>query len=239
MTAFGIMNKLADRGYAVCTSGRSGSNLLCQYLSSTGVLGHPLEYFNGAGRRMRDYPDFPDEPAKQTDWILTTGATSNGIYGVKVFPWQLDLIAKSIHWSQLLPNLAFVFLKRRDLLGQAISALRAAQTNQWRSTMAAQGPATYDGHQIYERLQSAARDYARWELFFARNGIEPTGIIYEDLVANPQAAVDQVARLFGLQGKARVTEQAIDLQVQRDLVTAEWKSRFLAEYRDLDELDPL
>src|SRR5215217_5359781 len=81
----------ADRGYAICTSGRSGSNLLGQYLSSTGVLGHPLEYFNGAGRRMLDYPDFPDEPAQQADWILTVGATSNGIYGVKIFPWQFDL----------------------------------------------------------------------------------------------------------------------------------------------------
>jgi LPS sulfotransferase NodH len=237
MTALGTTKKLADRGYAVCTSGRSGSNLLCQYLSSTGLLGHPLEYFNGAGRRMLGYPDFPDEPEKQTDWILTTGATSNGIYGVKLFPWQLDLIAPSIRWSRLLPNLAFVFLKRRDLLGQAISALRAAQTQQWRATMPAQAPATYDGQQIYERLQSAVRDYARWELFFARNGIEPTVILYENLVAHPQDAVDQVARLFGLQGQARVTEQAIDLQIQRDLMTEEWRARFLAEFRNLDTLD--
>ncbi|TPL71848.1 hypothetical protein FJ941_28635 [Mesorhizobium sp. B2-3-13] len=40
------------RGYSICTSPRSGSNFLCQHLSSTGVLGHPLEYFNGRGRRF-------------------------------------------------------------------------------------------------------------------------------------------------------------------------------------------
>jgi LPS sulfotransferase NodH len=76
----------ADRGYAICTSGRSGSNLLCQYLSSTGVLGNPLEYFNGSGRRLLGYPEYPDEPSRQIDWILTAGATPNGIYGLKVFP---------------------------------------------------------------------------------------------------------------------------------------------------------
>jgi LPS sulfotransferase NodH len=37
----------ANRGYAICTSGRSGSNVLCQYLASTGLLGKPLEYIGG------------------------------------------------------------------------------------------------------------------------------------------------------------------------------------------------
>ena len=124
-----IAGRHADRGYAICTSGRSGSNLLCQYLSSTGLLGHPLEYFNAAARRMLDHPDFPDGPEEQIERVLTIGATANGIFGIKVVPAQFDLAARSIHWTRRLPNLAFVLLKRRDLLGQAISNLRATQTN--------------------------------------------------------------------------------------------------------------
>jgi LPS sulfotransferase NodH len=106
----------ANRGYAICTSGRSGSNLLCQYLSSTGVLGYPLEYFNGSGRRRLGYPAYPDDPSQQTGWILTEGATPNGIYGLKIIPAQAELIEKSIRWTELLPNLRFVLLKRRDIL---------------------------------------------------------------------------------------------------------------------------
>jgi len=229
----------ADRGYAICTSGRSGSNLLCQYLSSTGLLGHPLEYFNGAGRRILGYPDFPDEPEKQIDCVLTIGATANGIYAIKIFPAQFDLIAKFIRWTQRLPNLKFVLLHRRDLLGQAISALRAAQTNQWQASFAAEGTAIYDAGQIHARLRAAAQDYARWNVFFARNGIEPTVIEYEDLVAEPQACVDRVARLFGLQGKARIKAETVDLTIQRDAMTEAWKARFLGEHRNLDELDLL
>jgi len=229
----------ADRGYAICTSSRSGSTLLCQYLSSTGLLGHPLEYFNGAGRRMLGDPDFPDEPEKQIECVLTIGATANGIYGIKVFPTQFDLVAKSIPWTRMLPNLKFVLLKRRDLLGQAISSLRAAQTNQWRATMAAYGAARYDGDQIREHLRVAALDHARWDVFFARNGIGPTVIAYEDLVADPQAGVDRIAALFGLQNEARIKPETVDLAIQRDATTEEWKARFLSEYRNLDELDLL
>jgi LPS sulfotransferase NodH len=229
----------ADRGYAICTSGRSGSNLLCQYLSSTGVLGHPLEYFNGGGRRTLGCPEYPDDPVEQIDWILTKGGTPNGIYGVKIFPWQFDRIEQSLHWTKLLPNLAFVLLRRRDLLGQAISTVRAAQTNQWRSTMAAQGSAAYNGAQIYERLQGAVNDYARWDIFFARKAITPTIIVYEELLADPQSAVDRVADLFGLGGRARVTDRSIDVAIQRDVITAEWRARFLDEYRDRDGLDLL
>jgi len=227
----------ADRGYAICFSGRSGSNVLCQYLSSTGLLGHPLEYFNSAARRALGYPDFPDEPEKQIDWVLTTGATANGIFGIKVHPVQFDLVAESIDWTRMLPNLAFVLLKRRDLLGQAISNLRANQTQQWRSTATSQGAAVYDGNRIYENLRGAAQQYARWDVFFARNGIDPTTIWYEDMVADAQAAVDKVALLFGLQGQTPIKHERIDLKIQRDALTEEWRARFLQEFRKLAVLD--
>jgi len=229
----------ADRGYAICTSPRSGSNLLGQYLSSTGVLGHPLEYFNGPARRTLGYPDYPDDPQQQIDLILSEGATPNGIYGVKIFPEQFDQVEKSIPWTRRLPNLALVLLKRRDLLGQAISAVRAAQTSQWRSTTVAQGVAHYDGAQIYARLQGAARDYARWDVFFARKAIAPTTVVYEDMLADPQAAVDRVAELFGLRGDARMAGERVDLVMQRDAVTEDWRARFLDQYGGRGELDAL
>lgn len=94
----------------------------------------------------------------------------------------------------------------------------------------------YDGAQIYERLQFAAGDYAWWDIFFTRHVVVPTIIVYEDLLADPQAAVDQVADLFGLRGYARVASERIDLTMQRDATTEEWRTRFLAEYRDRDAL---
>jgi trehalose 2-sulfotransferase len=227
----------AQRGYAICTSPRSGSNLLCQYLASTGRLGKPLEYFNAAGRRVHDHPDFPDDPARQIECILTLGATANGIYGLKLFPAQFDTVAKSIPWARMLPGLEFVLLERRDVLGQAISVVRAAQTRQWRSTMIPQGTPVYDGAAIRNSLHAAARDYARWQVFFARNGIDPTIMLCEDLVADPQRAVDQVAALFGLSGQTPIDPGRINLVIQRDALNEAWKQRFRSEERDTSKLD--
>jgi LPS sulfotransferase NodH len=62
-------------------------------------------------------------------------------------------------------------------------------------------------------------------------------IAYEELVANPQAAVDKVASLFGLQGRAPMRAQDIYLDIQRDATTDDWRARLHAEYGNFDELD--
>ena len=133
------------RGFAICTAPRSGSNFLSQLLSSTGQLGRPLEYFNGPGRRYFDDPNYPDDRGMQIDRILTMGATSNGIYGLKIFAHQYDWIEGQTQWTSMLPNLRFIFLRRRDMLGQAISWARALQTGQYRHGQTSTGEAEFDG----------------------------------------------------------------------------------------------
>src|SRR5947209_10247439 len=88
-----------QRGYAICTQPRSGSNLLCQVLSSTDQLGYPLEYFNGPGRRALGLPDFPDAPELQVKAILRLGMTPNGVYGVKLFASQFAAFSARLRWT--------------------------------------------------------------------------------------------------------------------------------------------
>ena len=230
---------LLRRGYAICTSPRSGSNFLCQLLSTTGVLGHPLEYFNGPARRVLTDPSYPQEPAEQIAWILQRGATPNGVFGVKLFAEQHDAVAAQLPWTRALPNQRFVYLARQDLLGQAISWARALQTSQYRSTQPIQGVAVYDGALIRNRIEAIARECARWSMFFARTGIEPVRLLYEDIVKRPQEAVDRVAALVGLERPAIVVPSGLDLAIQRDGVTDEWRARFCAEQGDPDFVNRL
>lgn len=110
---------LGQRGYAVCTLPRSGSNFFCDILSSTGVLGNPREFFNGGARRMYDDPSYPDDRFAQVERILTTGATPNGVYALKIFPELHDGVAPVLRWTAELPNLSFIRFKREDVLGQS------------------------------------------------------------------------------------------------------------------------
>jgi trehalose 2-sulfotransferase len=218
----------ANRGYMICGSARSGSTYFCRLLASTGLLGHPREYFNLRARRQQD-PDYPADPREQLGLVFSAGATKNGIYGLKVFPNHIQLLEPKIDLFRDLPNLALVQLVRRDLLGQAISLARARQV--WKRNGAALQPEqpVYDQQQITECIGHIIGDGRLWSDILARRGLQPLTVTYEEISADPQPVVDRVAALLGLPLPVPIGPGAVTSKVQRDAISAEWRQRFLAE----------
>ncbi|ACL61779.1 Stf0 family sulfotransferase [Methylobacterium nodulans] len=225
------------KGYAVCGAPRSGSNYFCDVLTSTGQLGRPREYFNGDARRRYDDPSYPDDPALQIKHILTTGATPNGVYALKLFPGLFDRVSPHLKLTQALPNLTFVRLRRLDVLGQALSWVRSIQTGQFRSTETANAEPQFDGPLIATYLGQVCQRNARWDMYFARTGLRPVEVTYEDLAENPQEAVDQVAGRLGVHPSPRIDPSQVLLRRQSDAVSAEWRARFIWEFGDRDVMD--
>lgn len=221
----------AERGYVICSEHRSGSTLLCQWLDSTGVLGHPIEYF----AKTESAVAIERDPSLLAG-VLASATTANGVYGVKLFSQQFDNTMKA-RWLERLPRARFIYLERRDLLGQAISLVRAMQTRQYVAGQAARAPARYDSRAIRRQLRRLAEANARWRLYFARNGIEVLWLAYEDMVRDPAATVRAVAAHVGVAEPAVIDPRAIGVTVQRDAVSAEWRARFLAEAGDIRWLD--
>jgi LPS sulfotransferase NodH len=219
------------KGYVICSEHRSGSTFLCQLLSSTDVLGRPQEYFSDNFFALT----VEREPAA-LDALAARASTPNGIYGIKLFTQQFDATMKS-RWPERLPDLHWVHLQRRDLLGQAMSLVRTIQTDQYRSTEPSRGDARYDRAAIAGHLARLADNEARWRRYFARNGLQPLWLVYEEVIADPSAAVAAVARHVGLKGEVRPDLARAAVGIQRDHVTEEWRARFLAEARDLNFLD--
>jgi LPS sulfotransferase NodH len=226
------MGELSARGYAICAEPRSGSTYLGQLLSSTGQMGRPREYFHSDAMRKHVDPDYPEAPEAQLQRALELGTSANGVYGLKVFAEHFDHAAPS-RWAARLPNLTFVFLERRDLLGQALSLARALTTGQYSSRGAPQGEPLYDRGLINNCLVGLVRNLARWRFFFAVNGIDPLVLQYEDIMARPLEAVAAIAQRIGLSGQLAVDFDAVGLQIQRDALTEAWRRRFLEESRDL------
>jgi LPS sulfotransferase NodH len=223
------------RGYAICTTPRSGSSLLCALLQSTGNLGYPTEYFNANALRRED-PGYPDDPQSQLQRVLD-GATPNGVYAAKLFPDQLETLLDSCAWTRALPNLKYVSLERRDLLGQALSAARAGQTGSYNFLARPRKEPRYDADYIRFHLRRLAGLRACWMQFFARTGITPLYVTYDELVADKQAVVDRVAGFVGVEPTPIKTETY--LKIQRDALTDQWRERFIAEEGSGDILDPL
>lgn len=215
-------------GYVVCASPRSGSNYLCQLLASTGVLGRPREYFNAAGRRKYDDATYPEDPGLQLHQVLSTGATSNRVYGVKVHAFQLAPLLDQVDPFAELPRVRAVRLRRDDILGQALSWARAQQTNQHRAGDPPQGVASYDRAQIDASLDFLTRENAWWDDHLARVDVPLLEIRYEDLEAAPQREIDRVADFLRVRS-APVRPEVVEVTRQRDGVTAAWRERYVAE----------
>ena len=216
------------RGYAICTTQRSGSNYLCELLNSTGVLGKPLDYFNAVGRRAKGWGDYPDDPERQVETIVPHGSTSNAVYGCKVFALYLDALIP-LGWSTRLPQLRWVFLHRDGLLDQAISLVVAKQTEQWRSGTAPLHASTYDAAAIQREMTGIADDNARWRRYFAENGLRPLVLTYDTLVGEPEAAVLAVAGLMAIEEPVKIDPSRLTVGIQRNDRNLEWKQRFLRE----------
>jgi LPS sulfotransferase NodH len=218
------------KGFAICTSPRSGSNYFGEILSATGRLGRPLEYFNAPARRALEAPNYPNDIQAQIQWILTKGATPNGVYGLKLFPDQFAAALKRIDLFAHLPDLRFARLKRRDWLGQAISWARALQTEQYRATQNSRAEPSYDCRLIMTQLVAIARAEASWDVYFARTGQAAEMLFYEDIEAKPERAVRAVADLMGLEGETAINRAAVKITRQRDGLNEDWRAKFLAEY---------
>jgi LPS sulfotransferase NodH len=81
-------------------------------------------------------------------------------------------------------------------------------------------------------------EHAQWEAFFARTGIEPLRIVYERFLEDRLSYVNRVANLMGIENPV-VDQGRVDLVIQRDADTEQWKQRFRAENGDPNVLDDL
>src|SRR5947209_13992998 len=75
--------------YMICSTGRSGSTLLCSLLTNTGVMGVPHEYFNLSRhgqfliKRLKDRADGEIPMEEYFDALVKHRTTPNGVFGIK------------------------------------------------------------------------------------------------------------------------------------------------------------
>jgi LPS sulfotransferase NodH len=235
------------RSYLVCAVPRSGSYLLCEGLRATGVAGRPTEYFS-SGFRAYWAPQWgtPDFPAYLRR-VVRTGTTPNGVFGGKTHAGQFDYFARQASGrmpvphadrpallARWFPDLRYVRLRRRDPVRQAVSYMKAIQTNEWWD--ADQAPAPFDaprsGAERYDHLlieasiERLAEEDRRWDRYFATIDVEPLTLYYEDLSRDRDAAVRTVLDYLGLAAPPDRRPPPPSFRRQADERTERWVARF-------------
>lgn len=231
--------------YLICSTPRSGSNLLCEALANTGLAGHPQEFFSPSVQATLVGRWGADTIAAYLAELCDRTTTPNAVFGAKLMaghlpqllsdlralPGLADLEAPAV-LAAALPGLRYVWIHRSDRLRQAISLLRAQQTDTWIR------PGTADRHHVAPRFDRAKiRDRmahldaveAGWRDFFADAGIDPIHVHYEELVADYEGTARRVVAELGITAPTDLRFGERRLEAQADELTEQWVQRFRRE----------
>ncbi|MBK9710390.1 MAG: sulfotransferase family 2 domain-containing protein [Kouleothrix sp.] len=233
--------------YLICTTERTGSYLLCDLLASTGIAGRPQECFHpGSLAQLSGKAERPDYAAT-FERIIREGATPNGVFGAKVQWWQLQQLIRKLrdlpefhgigavellqHW---LPGVRYIRLTRRNKVRQAVSCLKALQTDIWWETDAwvrANRPApaanpAFDFAALDGLIHQIARHEAAWQLFFDACGAQPLDITYEDLVRDQAATARQVLDYLQVPAPGDLAIGQPRYKKQADGLSEQWVQRY-------------
>jgi LPS sulfotransferase NodH len=232
--------------YFISSAPRTGSGLLAEALESTRLAGTPREYFD---------PNFEDywydvlsisAETAYLDKIISAGTTSNGVFGAKVHWYQFEHLSLKLRLlggnsesdlellRRAFPDLRYVFLTRKDKVRQAVSYYRAIQTDVWWSFEKGKGEAggaaptlrRSDCEKIDYWVGELAKFESHWRRHFARAGVRPFEVAYEDFVLNYESTVRAILRYLGLLASDDLKIAPPRLQKQADEVSEEWIDRY-------------
>ena len=242
------------RSYLICTTHRTGSTMLCQGLDHMKQCGVPDEYFLvDRGPELAKRHGVETNP--KTDYLaylkdlIESASTENGVFGAKIMWGHLDPFLERIteahgklrttqkdsDWlNTVFPGLRYVWLTREDTVRQAISSWKAKQTNIYHSAvnvpsaLPAKEP-EYDYDQIRIIRDRFRKQNQSWIDFFAREGIEPCKVVYEDVCEDLERSVCRIMDHLEVERLEGQTMEATTLQRLADEVSEQWRERFRAE----------
>ncbi len=232
--------------YLICATPRTGSTLLCQYLTSTEVAGRPHSYFRSQdmvswaeGWRILD----SGGTYRFTDYLIAARAaagTENGVIAIRIMWETLKEITSEL--GELYPNIAsndlallekafgqlkFIYLSRNDVIAQAISLYRAEKTGYWH-TVEGQEPKqqpVFDFDAINSRVERLEQQNSAWKAWFQKVDVNPVTISYEELSADPVSSTKKVLEFLQVELPAYKRLEAPNQRLA-DEVTVSWLERF-------------
>ena len=248
---------MAIDSYIICTNPRSGSTLLCDLLSASGVAGQPDSYFRPQSRDdwraefalpLLEHQSPVLFDAAFIDGAIACGRQDGAIFGLRLMYDSLAPLRDALQarypaatGDTALLNAAFgqihyIHLTRQDKLAQAVSHARAEQTGLWhrhadgreRERLAPPQSPHYDHSLIDHYLQLMSRHDEAWHSWFAAEDIKPFTLTYEALAADPAASLGELLAALGLDP---APAKLVRPQTRRlaDATSAEWIAKYTAE----------
>lgn len=235
--------------YLVCATHRSGSNLLCQMLWHTGLAGYPQEAFSPTRRSIiAGQHGLTTDPEKDFAGyireLMGIRRTPNGVFGAKMMWKHLPEFCGAFGgdparpWESLraeLPDLRCLWMRRRDVVRQAISLVKAKQSKIYNTLQLEEGkqPGTtdlrYDFAAIDKEVKRFRREDAAWSGFFRDSGITPAEITYEEFARDFDGHIRRVLAHLRVEVPDGFQCPETNYTRQSDATNDEWAQRYTSD----------
>lgn len=198
-------------------------------MTDTQLAGFPQEHFNPwfMGDAINEFPDQLIYEKSHITNLIEKYTSPNGVFGTKAqFDQIVDFVGLGRLESFFPTSLKYIYIQRRDKIGQAVSLARAEQTDQWMSGQAIQREPQYNYFQIRSCLREIKLQEKGWETYFMERGIKPYRVNYEELAANPEPVILGALDYLGIKRPAGFQAPTPRIQKQGDSLSEEWIARF-------------
>ena len=215
---------------------RSGSSWLTDLLAGTDLLGEPGEWFNPNFVTAIAQAINANRPGDYVKMLKRKKQSRAGVFGAEITFMQYERLGQFDLLAALGPATHFFYLRRRNLVRQAISLYKAVESDVFHDT----GALTREHGKKIESVEYSKSGVERWmthllnhelgcEQLFVQRGVNPMRLYYEDLVRDPAGTAAIFLRALLPERSSEV------LKVQsahRPIATprnAEFEDRFRAE----------
>lgn len=218
------------RTYLIATTQRTGSHYLAHLLGARGEVGVPFEYLND-GRTLLELQSRGVVADEESHVALLremkerrTG--SSGWFGIKAH-WHTwaSVLQQPLLAAEAKPE-AFIYLSRRDRIAQAASLALAEQTGWWvDESQANSSQPNYSADHIKRALEVIEAEDSSWREYFSDDR-ECLTLTYEDVVAQPDAAIAAIYSHLGESELGRPNPLFPQMPARRDGIAEEWAATF-------------
>ncbi len=239
--------------YAICSTPRTGSNLLCELMRVNGV-GVPVEYFHKRkhlpilGKRYGVLPDFIEpnifgyvlpnlknsgkfKISNYIEELKKHRTTSNGYFGFKAHWGQFKWLCTECDISAEFPKMKFIYLTREDKVAQAVSFSKASYSKQWNSSLKSDGSMVYDDAHISYCIKTMRKSDRQWDNWFMENKISPLCLEFSSLISEPYATMESIFQFLNVNNRQIVADLTHSkVQSQNDKTNSDWISRYLENH---------
>ena len=206
---------------------RSGSNLLAEYLTSSGeIIGFEESLNWDEVKRAVDIHAISSFTDYMTRLYLHKAATGN-LVAIKA---SLDQFLMLYRWGYFIMfnPLTVIHVTRDDVVSQAVSFSIASQSGQWTSEMEGKFEPTYNFNEIAYFANRIVLQNSLATLVLSAANIHSLPVKYENIIAEPLAATNSVLSYLGLSTLKEIKAQT-RLQKQATHLNDVFRARFEEE----------